>query len=292
MDNENFNSENSIAEELILSEDFDRALEGGADIKSEINGTMKQRVKNNYDMFYDIMLLSRPDIQSICDKKKKDRTANETDELKNFIKLTKRQYRFVKDMMFLSEDERKNDDGTTNSVPKKVVQLVERLSATYAILKYIGCHTLDDELLKNKIGVSAVPLEMRSEVFENERIRESMKDIFDESCKIYGDIDNAERKIREDIFVNMVPGALQFDKDTNPSGIKDSDFKKLVNVKYKMLKSEKSGDEDAREKASEKVMDEAEKKTFEIERNKTIRVGLIALGAESEETEDSENEDD
>ena len=279
-------------QKLILSEDFDKALTDGADIKSEIHGTMKQRIKNNYERFYDIMLMSRTDIQSICDKRKKDRTPDENETLKKFAKTVKKQYRFVKDMMFLSEDEKTNDDGTTNLVPKKVVQLVEKLSSVYAILKYIGYYTLEDELVKNGMAVSAIPLEMQSEAFENDRIKEDMVEIFNESCKIWGEIDDAERRIKDDIFVNMVPENLQFDKQTNPSGLRDSDFKKLVDVKYKLLKSEKSGDDESKEKASEKAMDEAEKKTFEIERNKTIRTGLIALGAEeSHDGEENSQED-
>ena len=85
---------------------------------------------------------------------------------------------------------------------------------------------------------------------------------------------------------------MQFDKQTNPSGLRDSDFKKLVDVKYKLLKSEKSGDEESKEKASEKAMDEAEKKTFEIERSKTIRTGLIAMGAEENRDDDSSDSEE
>ena len=165
-------------------------------------------------------------------------------------------------------------------MPKKVVQLAEKLSAVYAILKYIGIDTLEDELHKRGVTVSVTPLDMQSEVFENERVKEDMSDIFRESCAIWGEIDDAERRIKTEIFTNMVPERLQFDSQTNPSGIRDSDFKKLVDLKYKMLKSEKSGDEESKEKASEKAMDEAAKKTFDIERSKTIRTGLMAMGAE------------
>lgn len=281
-------------EKLIMSEDFDKALSDGADVKSEIHGVMKQRIKVNYSRFYDIMLASRPDIQSICDKRKKNRTPEENDAFKKFTKTVKKQYRLVKDMMFLSEDEKTNDDGTTNMVPRKVAQLVDKLSAVYSILKYIGCHTLEDELLQHGVEVVTTPLEAQSEAFENSRVKEDMVLIFKEACSICGEIDDAERRIKDDIFVSMVPSSLQFDKQTNPSGLRDSDFKKLVEAKYKILKSEKSGDEESREKASEKVMDEAEKKTFEIERNKTIRVGLIAMGAEEnrdDEPESSQRDD-
>lgn len=275
-------------EKLILSEDFDRALEGGADIKSEIHGVMKQRAKSAYERFHELMLMSRDDIQAICDKRKKDRTPAEAEELKKFIKWTKMQYKCIKDMTFLSEEEKVDDNGVSNTVPKKVVQIADKIAAAVALLRYIGNPTLEDELSKRGVEVCVKNLEDISETFANENVRKDMISIFDDSNRIWTEIDDAERKIKEDIFVNMVPAHLQFDKQTNPSGLRDTDFKKLVEVKYRLLKSEQ-GDAEAKEKASEKAMDEAEKKTFEIERNKTIRTGLIALGAEEGEEESKEN---
>lgn len=288
MQTENIELENEH-QKLIRSEEFDQALLKGSDIKSEISGTMKQRRKNNYDRFYEMMLFCNPEIQSICDKKKKDRTEDETNMLKKFIKETKAQYRLAKDMMFLSEDDSLNDDGTTNTVPKKLMQLVEKISLVHALLKYVGYDVLDKELLKRGIMVSSESFESKSEAFENEQIRKDMADTLFESCKIQGEIESAERSISDDVFTNMVPVDLQFDKNTNPGGIRDSDFKKLVGVKFKLLKSEQS-DVEAKEKASEKAFDEAEKKTFEIQRSKTVRAGLIAIGADCSTNTDGDTE--
>lgn len=288
MQTENIELENEH-QKLIRSEEFDQALLKGSDIKSEISGTMKQRSKNNYERFYEVMLLCNPEIQSICDKRKKDRTDEESNRLKKFIKETKTQYKLARDMMFLSEDDKLNDDGTTNTVPKKLMQLVDKISLVHALLKYVGYDVLDKELLKRGIMVASESFENKSEAFENEQIKNDITETLTESCKIQGDIESAERSIREDVFPNMVPVDLQFDKNTNPGGIRDSDFKKLVEVKFKLVKSEQA-DVEAQEKASEKAFDEAEKKTFEIQRNKTMRAGLIALGAESSPKIDGEVE--
>lgn len=288
-------TENNIAEnspqKLIRSEEFDHALTMGSDVKSEIHGTIRQKNKNNYDRFYEIMLTCNPKIQDICDKKKKDRTEDENETLKKFAKMTKTQYRLVSEMMFLSEDDRLNADGTTNDIPKKLLQLVEKIATVHAILEYIGYGILNRELAKRNVTVISTSLENRSESFDNEQIRENVKEIFEESCRIKSEVEGANREICENIFTNMVPSELQFDKEHNPSGIKDSDFKKMVDIKYNLVKSEKSDDAEAKEKANEKVFDEAEKRTFEIQRSMIVRSGLMALGAkETSETEELETE--
>jgi len=56
MQTENIELENEH-QKLIRSEEFDQALLKGSDIKSEISGTMKQRSKNNYERFYEMMLV-------------------------------------------------------------------------------------------------------------------------------------------------------------------------------------------------------------------------------------------
>ena len=280
MDRKNDETTETEQQRLICSDEFDKALSKGSDIKSEIHGAMKQRSRTNYERFYDIMLLCNPEIQSICDKRKKERTAEESERLKRFAKETKTQYRLVRDMMFLPEDEELNDDGTTNNVPKKLAQLVERISLVHALLNYIGFDLLDEELRKRGITVMSTPLEDKSDAFENEQLRNDVKDALEQSCRIQKDIEVAEREISESVFENMVPLRLQYDKDQNPGGLRNTDFKKLVDVKFRLVKSEKSGDNSEKEKASDKAFDEAKKKMFEIQRNETMRTGLIALGSE------------
>lgn len=266
-------------QELIMSEEFDRALEKGSDVRSEISGTMRERDRNNYGRFRELVLMCTPSVQDILDKPKKRRTQEEASALKEFDRRLKSQYRLLRDMMFLPEDERLNDDGTENTVPKRLLRIAETLALVHSMLRYVGCRTLDDELSRRGITVESVPLEETGEGFANERVRSGIKESLMESCAIRGQVEEAERSIREEIFEEMVPERLRFDKDSNPGGIRDSDFKKLVDVKFKLVKSEKA-DLSEKEKASEKAFDEAEKKTFEIQRSKTVRAGLMALGAE------------
>ena len=66
------NTENKT--ELIKSEAFENALVSAANLKMENLTSVKTRNKDNYSRFYDIMVMSRRDIQSILDRRKKDRT--------------------------------------------------------------------------------------------------------------------------------------------------------------------------------------------------------------------------
>ena len=262
------NTEN-IQKTLINSEVFDNALTSGSKIKDEIDVAIKTRNKNNYNIFFDILLHSRTDIQSILDKKKKNRTDVENDIYKKFVKDVKTKYKLVKDMLFISEDDKLNADGTENIISKKLSKLVDTLSSVHALLKYIGCNTLDEELQKRGVRVVSKSMEEQSEVFENELVKKDVKTVFEQTCSIQSDIEEAKRKITEDIFSSMVPSELQYDKNTNPSGLKDSDFDKLVSIKHSIIKAERS-DNDVKEKVNDKVTVEAEKKTFDIARNETI----------------------
>lgn len=275
----------TLHKQLIRSDEFDSALKSGSDVKSEIAGTMKQRVKNNYDRFYDMMLLGHTDIQEICNKRKKDRTQEEVERLKKFVKDMKAAYRLYKEFTFVNEDEKVNDDGTSNSIPKKLSTLVDKLALVVPLLEYVGKDTLRNELHKRGITIACTPLEDRYEAFQNEQLAADIKDALEESCGLQKEIEVAERSIAEEIYPNMVPTELQYDKNSNPAGIKESDFKKMVELKFKLLKSEKE-DEQSKDKSKEKVLEEAEKRTYDITRNETVRYGLMSMGLDEEESND------
>ena len=274
----------TLHKQLIRSDEFDSALKSGSDVKSEIAGTMKQRVKNNYDRFYDMMLLGHTDIQEICNKRKKDRTQEEVERLKKFVKDMKAAYRLYKEFTFVNEDEKVNDDGTSNSIPKKLTTLVDKLALVVPLLEYVGKDALQNELHKRGITIACTPLEDRYEAFQNEQLAADIKDALEESCGLQKEIEVAERSIAEEIYPNMVPTELQYDKNSNPAGIKESDFKKMVELKFKLLKSEKE-DEQSKDKSKEKVLEEAEKRTYDITRNETVRYGLMSMGLDGEDSD-------
>ena len=70
--------------ELINSEEFDNAILEGAELKKNILTTYKQQNKTEFDRFYETMVDARLDIQDILDKKKKNRTDDDNNKLKQF----------------------------------------------------------------------------------------------------------------------------------------------------------------------------------------------------------------
>jgi len=268
--------------ELICSEAFEDALTQGSEKAIEIDGTHKQKNRDNYSLFYDIMLRATPHIEEICNKRKKDRTASEVEELKNFKKSVSAKYKMVKEMIFIPEDEKLDENGVSVKLPKKAMALVDRLSAVVQLLRYIGHGELEAELARRGITLSYAKLEDVSDAYGVDAIHRDIVSVFDTSCSIQKDIDDANREITEGIFTSAVPQELQYDKDTNPTGLKNSDFKKLVALKVKLIKSIT---EEAAEKTEDAINNSAYEKTNEIARNELIREKLMTMSAEIDNAE-------
>ena len=269
--------ENSIVDyqkKLICSDAFEKALASGSERNIEIDGTLKSRSKSNYETFFDIMLRSRTDIQSILDKKKKQRTAQENEALAAFKRTTSLQYKQLREIIFIDEDESLDEDGVTAPFSKKLVKLVDNIANVTKLLKYIGHSEFEGELAKRGISLSYTKLEDESECFENDAIRESVVSVFDSACNIQKDINTKKREITDEVFPLAVPTALQYDKDMNPSGIKPSDFNKLVQLQTKKIKALS---EEAKDKFGRQATTEAENKHYDSIRNEVLREKYMAL---------------
>lgn len=268
-----------VRKELICSDKFEEALNEGVSKHNEITGTLKSRNRDNYGLFYDIMLKSRTDIQEILEKRKRMRTAAEQEEVKRFNDRTKRQYRFVKDMVFVGEDDSMDESGVTNRLPKKLVQLVEKLDAVVAVLSYIGHDEFEDELKKRGIAFKYEPLERQSDVFQNELVKRDVIGVFDSCCAIQKEVDAKKVEISESIFETSVPQELRYDKDMNPIGIKPSDFGKMVSIKAKI---EKAKTDETKDKAVSAADTMSEEKTFDITRSEILRAKYLEMSSDTE----------
>ena len=270
-------NESALLEEqkkLIRSEDFERALSSGSERNMEIDGTLKSSNRSNYDVFYDIMLRSRNDIQSILDKKKKDRTPAENELLAAFKKGTSAQYKQVKEMIFIDEDESLDEDGVSVEIPKKASQLVERLANVVSMLRYLGHSEFENELGRRGIKLSYSKLEDVSDVFSNDAIHSTLDDVFKSACSIQKQINDKKREIVETVFELEVPKMLQYDKDTNPSGIKPTDFNRLVQIQTKKIKAQS---DEAKDKVDMQATNEAENKHCDSIRSEILREKYMSL---------------
>ena len=86
-------------------------------------------------------------------------------------------------------------------------------------------------------------------------------------------VDSNER-INNDIYQSKVPIDLQFDRQNNNTGLKQGDWRKLVDFKAKLLKAKS---EEAKESIDGKIENTAADKQYEIARAELVRDKLTKL---------------
>jgi len=263
-------SENNDKANLIRGDEFEKALVSAAEIKNEKLELCKSRNKNNYVQFYELMLATRQDIQSILDKKRKDRTDDDMNKVKQFKKDMSKTYKMTCD--FLVPEELEEGDVS------KVQKMVQKITSVLRMLDYLGHNEIDEEFNKYGIELKYKKLETE-EAFSQDHIKESINAIFTNGKTIREDIDKNNEEIKTNIYESSVPVDLQFDKSMNPTGIKATDFCKLVDIKAKYLKAQ---DDEAKEKVEEIANNIAEDYVFQSKRNEIINQKLIEMAASSD----------
>ena len=250
--------------DLIKCDEFEKALTDAANLKKENLTSVKTRNKDNYSRFYDLMVMSRTDIQSILDMKKKDRTEAELEKLKLFKKETSQMYRQICTLLAPEELE----DGELTKVQK----IVQKIAPIVKMMDYIGHGEIEKEFSKYGITFDYLHLSDSETIFENEDVEKDIKEIFERGTNLKTENDKNNEEIKTTIFENSVPAELQFEKSSNPTGIRSSDFCKLVDIRTKLMMA--STDE-AMEKVKEKANDMAGQFEFDNARNRLMQTKMI-----------------
>ena len=254
----------STKKDLILSDDFEKALDKATDVRKSILTSVKSRSRDNFDRFYEIMLSGNRRIQEILDKKAKNRTDSEKQEVKEFKSNLKRSYKTVVEVL---ADSGANDDGQ----PSVAQKIIDKIASSIFLLKYLGNHDIQNELQKRGISISFASLEEQSEVFENENIRNGIEEIFENGKRLKDEVDSGKQEISETIYSSDIPEDLQYDKSVNPCGLKPTDFVRLVDMKTKLVMAR---EEEEKANMREKANGMAEEKEFEIARNRLVQAKL------------------
>ena len=255
--------------QLIMGDEFEKALVDAANLKKENLTSVKTRNKDNYARFFDIMLMSRNDVQQILDKKRKDRTDSDNNLVKAFKKETAQAYRQICTLLAPEE----LDDGEQTKIQK----LVQKIAPIVKLMEYIGHLEIENEFKRYGIVLDYKKLGDSENVFENEEIEASVKEVFERGKDLRGESEKNMEEIKTVIFETSVPHELQFEKSTNPTGIRSSDFCKLVDLKTKMLMAQS---DEAKEKVDEKANDMAGQYEFDNARNRLIQQKLLDLQGE------------
>lgn len=253
--------------ELINSEEFENALESGATHKREISETFKNRNKTNFNSFCEIMLESDEEIKRILETKKSKRTDNDKTILETFKKNIRSMYMQFQDLTITEN----LDEGKKTKIEK----IVDKIFPVIQILQYIGNDCLEKEFSKRGVTLKLdKTLEDQCSALASESKKECIRSILLDATAIKQQAYDGNIHLNETMFETMVPYELQYDKETNGSGLKTTDWRKLVDAKAKLTEAKS---EEAKEKAEKKIHDMAVQKQFEAERANLVKDKLVNI---------------
>lgn len=248
-------------QDAISSKQFEDALLEGASIKKDIATKIKRQSKAEYERFYETMLDANDSMKEILAKRRKNRTDDDKAKLQKFKADCRKTYSLVCDYM----TPEKAEDGKMTKVQK----LVDKIASALDVLRYAGCTVLDDEFSKRGISLAAgTRLEDKHEKLKDNAVRANVADIFKTAVGLKQKARDDNDFISTTIYTEKIPAELLYDKDSNNSGLKPGDFRKLVDLKAKQLMA---SSEEAKAKVEQKIQKAAADKQFEIARAELTR---------------------
>lgn len=262
---------------LLGSDEFKNAVEEGVALNSETVTSCKSRDKDNFERFYELMLDSDEEIQAILNKRKKNRTDDENTKVKQFKKKVTQMYKQTQ--LLLSEEDVEEGKKT------RVEKLVEKIFPVITILKYIGENKLEVEFRKNGITLQFNELD-NNQYLSNDTVKQNIKNIFTNAKAIKDQVNDQSKSIADSIFM-QIPVDLQFDKDTNPAGMKPSGFKKLVDLKTRLALAKT---DESKDKVNEKIHDLIVDTQFDRARNNLMMESMTAISESTEEQQNDNNQ--
>lgn len=256
----------ATTKELIDSTEFDNALNEGAECKRDTVTTYKTQNKQNFKSFETAMFEANDEIQKILSIKKKNRTETDNKKLNDFKLELRAMYNQLQTLCV--------DEHLEAGKKTRAEKIVERIMPVIKILRYINNSTLDDALKANGIELKAVKLEADIPGLADDNKKIAIAGILESAIKLRQKAADNDNYISTDIYQKKVPIDLQYDKKSNNTGLKQGDWKKLVDMKTKLIMA--TSDE-AKEKVEDKIETAASEKQFEAARAELVRDKLTKL---------------
>ena len=147
----NKSNDKPTREDLMLGDDLEAAITEAAQLKNDVTTSCKSRDKTTYDRFYETILMTRPDVTAVFDKKKKNRDDADNELVKKFKKDTARTYKQVCDYL----QPEKLEDGQQTKFEK----IADKVAAVAQMLDYIGDKRLADAFKERGIELVFKKLE-------------------------------------------------------------------------------------------------------------------------------------
>ena len=121
---------------------------------------------------------------------------------------------------------------------------------------------------------------------EQDSVKQNIKNIFTNAKAIKDQVNDQSKSIADSIFM-QIPVDLQFDKDTNPAGMKPSGFKKLVDLKTRLALAKT---DESKDKVNEKIHDLIVDTQFDRARNNLMMESMTAISESTEEQQNDNNQ--
>jgi len=205
-------------DEIDTNEEILKVVEDAAPHKAKLDTTIAEKIRGVMEEYVHLKMRSDIVIHSIAVKKRKDRTPEEKEQLKEWMKQTKAEFKALKRFLF-----------PTNPMSRPMVALAQKIALIVQMLRYIDVTDFDDALSQFGMKVEAKPLEETGSFWAKSENKDLAKDIFDQTRDVAVEEMNETVAIKE-VKYNELPSELIYSPD-NKSGMTVSQFTKLVKAK-------------------------------------------------------------
>ena len=213
--------DSEIIDETLNSEKFTQSIDEAVPLQVKIMTDIKTSMSELCDEFCNMMIKSEPEISVLMKIKRKDRTPEEQEKLKNFIKASKRKFRTTMKLIHPKE-------GTD-----PIGSMIQKLVDITKFISYIDKGNLQERFKEVGISYDFESLEDENPFFANEDTKTLIKDIFNRGDDVYNTLTKTNDIIDNDIYGDLDDNIV-YSKD-NPEGIKKNQFRKLLTTKAKSM---------------------------------------------------------
>lgn len=203
---------NTIADQVVSSQEFNDALEEATPLKIKIMTDYKNDLKDVQTEWLKFMAESDPKVSKAMSSKKK--TQDEKKLIAEFKKSESKKFNDVRKILHPG----KKANGEPND---PIGKLVEKLTSVAQILKYIGRTDLEDRLAEAGITLEVPDLESTNPYFAQPNSKGCAQALCMNAESIQTKICDTNDKVRDEIF----------EKIKEESHIKPAHFSKLVLTK-------------------------------------------------------------
>ena len=205
--------------EALASKDFTDILDKATAEKISVENKAKDNLEDLECQFIDAVLPANKKIQGIM-ANIKSASGDEKGLVKKWTKEQRRKFRSVTKLL---------SSGSSGRDP--IQGMVDKIADVATLLKYLGDTRLEEAFAKAGMKLEVTPLEEAEPYFaDNEDAKTTIADIFTQAKESTEEVAKVNEKIDTEYF-EETDTALKYDKDTNASGIKKSDFRTLMKIR-------------------------------------------------------------